>query len=284
MAEKLLQWHAAFFAGIQIELEEEAEYLIFENEHMLSTKPMQVDVLIIKKNSEKKIRKNIGQIFRKYNIMEYKSPEDYLSVDDFYKVHGYACFYKSDTIKSDAIKIDEITISYVCLHYPRELMKHLVKIGTFVIEKREPGIYYILGGMFPIQVLVTSELSEENNLWLRYLTNNLNDIKAVELLTSAYEKNVNNNLYSSVMEIVVRANEEKFREVKKMCQALKELFKEEFEEKLQEGFNMGLNEGIEKLVRKKVLKNKTLEQIAEDLEAEIDEILPIYNRVKEELL
>ena len=27
--EKLLQWHAAFFAGIQIELEKEAEYLIF---------------------------------------------------------------------------------------------------------------------------------------------------------------------------------------------------------------------------------------------------------------
>ena len=82
--EKLLQWHAAFFAGIQIELEE-AEYLIFENEHMLSTKPMQVDVLIIKKNSERAIQKNIGRIFRKYNIVEYKSPEDYLSVDDFYK-------------------------------------------------------------------------------------------------------------------------------------------------------------------------------------------------------
>lgn len=288
MTEKMLQWHTAFFAGIQIELEEEAEYLIFENEHMLSTKPMQVDVLIIKKNSEKKIRKNIGQIFRKYNIIEYKSPEDYLSVDDFYKVHGYACFYKSDTTKTDAIRIDEITISYVCSCYPRKLMKHLMRIGTFGIENREPGIYYILGGMFPMQVLVTSELSEENNLWLRYLTNQINDIKAVELLTSAYEKNVNNNLYSSVMEIVVRANEEKFREVKKMCQALKELFKEEFEEKLQEGFNIGLSQGlsqgIEELVRKKILKHKTVEQIAEDLEAEIEDILPIYNRVKEELL
>ncbi len=46
---KLLQWHAAFFADIQIELAEEAQYLEFENEHMLSTKPMQLDVLIIKK-------------------------------------------------------------------------------------------------------------------------------------------------------------------------------------------------------------------------------------------
>lgn len=48
---KLLQWHAAFFADIQIELAEKAQYLEFENEHMLSTKPMQLDVLIIKKVS-----------------------------------------------------------------------------------------------------------------------------------------------------------------------------------------------------------------------------------------
>ncbi len=286
--EKLLQWHAAFFAGIQIELEEEADYLIFENEHMLSTKPMQVDVLIIKKNSERVIRKNIGQIFRKYNIVEYKSPEDYLSVDDFYKVYGYACFYKSDSLKTDAIKIEDITVSYVCYHYPRVLMKHLAENGKYSVENKEPGIYYIFGAMFPIQILVTAELSEESNLWLRYLSNNLNDIKAVERLTNAYEKNANNNLYSSVMEIVVRANEDKFREVKKMCQALKELFKEEFEEKLQEGFNIGISQGVslekESLIRKKILKNKTLEQIVDDLETTVEEILPIYNRVMEELL
>ena len=124
MAEKRLQWHAAFFAGIQIELEEEAEYLIFENEHMLGTKPMQIDVLIIKKNSERVIQKNIGQIFKKYNIIEYKSPEDYLSIDDFYKVLGYACFYKADTKKTDEIKVDDITVSFMCFRYPRELMKH----------------------------------------------------------------------------------------------------------------------------------------------------------------
>ena len=75
--EQLLQWHSAFYAGIQIELEEEAEYLVFENEHMLGSKPMQLDVLIIKKEKERQIEKNIGRIFQTYNIVEYKSPEDY---------------------------------------------------------------------------------------------------------------------------------------------------------------------------------------------------------------
>lgn len=45
----VLQWHPAFFADIQIELQEDADSLIFENEHQLGTKPMEIDVLVIKK-------------------------------------------------------------------------------------------------------------------------------------------------------------------------------------------------------------------------------------------
>lgn len=69
-ANEVLQWHPAFYAGIQIELEEEAANLIFENEHQLSKKPLEIDVLIIKKDRNVPIRKNIGRIFRKYNIVE----------------------------------------------------------------------------------------------------------------------------------------------------------------------------------------------------------------------
>ena len=91
-----LQWHPAFFAGIQIELASEARYLVFENEHQLGTKPKEIDVLIIKKENTPPIRKNIGRIFRTYNLVEYKSPADTLDVEAFYKLYGYACFYKAD--------------------------------------------------------------------------------------------------------------------------------------------------------------------------------------------
>ena len=69
--QKRLQWHSAFFAGIQIELEDDSDKLIFENEHQLSTKPLEIDVLVIKKMSGDIIRKNIGKIFRGHNIIEY---------------------------------------------------------------------------------------------------------------------------------------------------------------------------------------------------------------------
>lgn len=84
-SEQLLQWHPAFFAGLQIEFGNEAKYLQFEQEHQLGPKPMSIDVPI-KKDRNRSIHKNIGRIFREHNIIEYKGPGDYLSVDDFYKV------------------------------------------------------------------------------------------------------------------------------------------------------------------------------------------------------
>lgn len=41
--DKKLQWHQAFYAGIQIELLEDADKLIFENEHHIGTQPKEVD-------------------------------------------------------------------------------------------------------------------------------------------------------------------------------------------------------------------------------------------------
>ena len=52
-----IQWHPAFDAALQIELEDEAEYLEFEPEHLLSKKPMQIDVLV-KNKKDVKIKKN----------------------------------------------------------------------------------------------------------------------------------------------------------------------------------------------------------------------------------
>ncbi|MDR2483260.1 MAG: hypothetical protein LBD08_06475 [Treponema sp.] len=57
----------------------------FETEHQLTAEPLRIDLLIIKKKPEIIIKKNIGAIFRQVNVIEFKSPDDYISVDDFYK-------------------------------------------------------------------------------------------------------------------------------------------------------------------------------------------------------
>ena len=66
-----------------------------------------------------------------------KNPDDYLSTDDFYKVYGYCCFYKSDAIVEDQIPIDELTITFVCYHYPRRMTRHLEEKRGLIVMKQE---------------------------------------------------------------------------------------------------------------------------------------------------
>ena len=248
--EELRQWHPAFFAGIQIELEEESANLVFENEHQLGTKPKEIDVLIVKKQKDVSIKKNIGRIFRKYNIIEYKSPNDYLSIDDFYKVYGYACFYKSDTIRTDQISVEELTITFVCGKYPRKLMQHLRKVQGLHIDRQDEGIYYMEGDVIPMQLILTSELDEEQNLWLRSLTNQLTEPRTIEKLIREYGRHSENRLYESMMNIIVKANQRTFQEVSTVCEALEELMKDRIEERVEERVEERIEEREQKALEK----------------------------------
>ncbi|MDR3295828.1 MAG: 3-isopropylmalate dehydrogenase, partial [Clostridiales Family XIII bacterium] len=84
----------AFCETIQTELEEYGDALEFRNGHVLNAEPLRIDVVVIKKQGGTAVKKNIGQIFRGINVIEYKSPKDYISVDDFYKTVAYAYQYK----------------------------------------------------------------------------------------------------------------------------------------------------------------------------------------------
>lgn len=276
---KNLQWHPAFFAGIQIELEEEREKLIFENEHQLSTKPMEIDVLVIKKHSDVQIQKNIGRIFRGHNIVEYKSPEDSFSINDFYKVYGYACFYKSDTETVDAIRADDITITFVVKQFPREMLKKLQRTRNLQVVKFDEGIYHISGDIFPIQIIHTAKLSKENNFWLRNLTNDLKAKEDAQNLLDRYNERQQENLYQSVMDVIVKANIELFEEVDDMCDALMEIVKPKVEAKVQaarieERTNVKLD-----LIRKKLSKGMSIEEIADLLEEPVETVQKLIKAI-----
>lgn len=262
----LLQWHPAFYAGIQIEFSEEADKLCFENEHQLGTKPTAVDVLIIKKDANVMIHKNIGQVFRTHNIVEYKRPGDYLGIDDYYKVLGYACFYKADTPNADVIKASDITVSFVCRNRPHKLEKFLTEKRHLGLIKQENGIYYVKGELFPVQFICTSELSSDNNIWLKSLADDLEQGELVEKLLREYRKHQKNFLYKSVMNMVIRANWEIFEEEKNMCEALRELFGDE----LRTAIAAGIEEQLPRVVEERVAEIVE-ERVAEIVEERVAE-------------
>ena len=132
-------WHDAFYAALQLELHEYKDVLIFEDEHQLSKEALIMDVLIIKKAANVRIDKNIGRIFTNYNIFEYKSENDYLSVWDYNKVMGYAMIYSA----FKEIPIEDITISFVVMPKPIKLLDYLARGRGFGVNETGPGIYYV---------------------------------------------------------------------------------------------------------------------------------------------
>ncbi len=47
-----IQWHPGFVAAMNLEFSENRDDLIFEPEYNLNTKPLEIDLLVIKKQSD----------------------------------------------------------------------------------------------------------------------------------------------------------------------------------------------------------------------------------------
>ncbi|MDR3174892.1 MAG: hypothetical protein LBU19_11615 [Treponema sp.] len=206
-----IPWHPAFFDAIRLELEAYRNILEFEFEHQLTEEPLKMDVLIIKKLKDAVIGKNIAAIFRGDNIIEYKSPGDYISVEDFYKVYGYACFYASLNKKD----ISALTISFVGKRYPRELIQHLKGPRGYRVEKAYEGIYYVKGDIIPIQIIETKKLSPRENLWLNGLSNDL-DISRADAIIKESERKGKGAQIRAYLNAVLLANPRVLEETVKM--------------------------------------------------------------------
>lgn len=266
MEKTKLQWHPAFGAALRITLQDEMKYLEMHEEYLLSKKPLQMDVLIIKKLKDTPIRKAIGQIFRKHNIIEYKSPGDGLSINDFYKVYGYACIYQSDTNKVKEIDPEDLMLTFVCSHYPRDMIQHLERIRGIRTEFQGAGIYYLKGDPIPMQILIAPKLSDKENYWLQSMRTDLQAGEEIRKLMCEYEKHRKSKDYAAVMDLITCANWEQMEVEKKMCDALKELFAEELKEAdsrgRSEGMRQGLSQGLQQGLTQGIQLTKRVLQLS----------------------
>ena len=229
--EEKKQWHPAFCAAIELELREDKDVLHYEREHNLSKKPLQLDLLVIKKEPDRKLKNEIGDFFLGHNIMEYKSPDDALNIDDLYKVLGYACIYKSDTGGLDEISDTDITISLIRENKPRKLLGQLS--AKYKIEEKAKGIYRVDGMLFPLQIIVTKNLDLKKHVWLHSLTRSMKYASAQNLFHNCedLENTTDKKNAGVVMDFVSNVNESLFlqilKEDERMTEALKILIEPE---------------------------------------------------------
>jgi hypothetical protein len=204
MSDDRIAWHPAFVEALQAELEDYAAILEFHPEYPLNAEPLVMDVLVIKKVADVVIEKNIGAIFRKDNIVEYKSPEDYVSVADFHKVYGYAHFY----ISLQKIAEKDVTITFVERRHPQKLLKYLQETKGYTIEEPSAGIYRVEGDTIPIQIIESKRLAEDDNLWLEGLSNDL-DFQKIDRIFSASKTKGKSARLGAYLNVILRANRER---------------------------------------------------------------------------
>lgn len=228
MKDTNIQWHPAFVSAMQLELKEYRGWLRFEREHNLSTKPLQIDLLVIRKEEAGKIGNEIGEIFRKYNIWEYKSPKQRLDIDSFYKSEAYAGLYKAYGETVDERKADDITVSIVRDRKPEKLFRYFAE-HEIRVENPYSGIYYVMDKVpFLTQVIITGELSGKQHTWLKALTDKMEEADMRQLLTdtSRLKGKLDKEFADSVLEVCLRANGqiiEKLKGEDTMSEALLEI-------------------------------------------------------------
>jgi len=216
-----IAWHPAFVEALQMELDAYKDVLEFHPEYQLTSEPLRIDCVVIKKVKDIVIKKNIAAIFREWNLLEYKSPGDYVSVDDFYKVYGYACLYTS----FKQVPITSLTVSFVESHYPRKLLDHLRNERGYKIAETSPGIYTISGDILPIQVIDSRKLPLEENLWLKNLSEEL-DFLAFKQISGEIVRHGKAVKIAAYLDAIGQANYKLIREAIRMSNALEKVFEE----------------------------------------------------------
>ena len=254
MNDKIIQWHPAFVAAMDLELNENRKDLEYNKEYNLNTKPLEVDLLVIKKNKKSQIVNEIGKLFRGNNIIEYKSPEDSLDIDMFYKVGAYASLYKSYGKTVDERKADDITVSIFREMKPVGLFTYF-KSHNIKITNPYSGIYYVMDSiLFPTQIIVGRELDKKSHVWLRALSDQMQEQEMKELLEKIEKLRLklDKELADSVLEVSIRANWEIIKELRRnenMCQALLEIMEPEIdkiknETKIRMIIELGQEDGL----------------------------------------
>jgi len=160
-----------------------------------------MDTLIIKKNKEISIEKNIGKIFKSHNIVEYKSETDNFTIWDYNKIRGYALIYSS----FNNIQLSDITITISLTKYPAKLTETLKTTQGIEIKKIESGIYYIYGDILPIQILESKSLTEEENVFMHNLRSNIGEQRLAKTL-STYAKYKSLDVRNPYIDSLVKAN------------------------------------------------------------------------------
>ncbi len=229
------QYHPPACASLELELRDAKEDLVYYPELTLNPKPNQIDLLIVSRSGKARSTSGLAAIFKKYNIVEYKSPNQTMDIAIYNRTVAYAHLLAA-RYGGKLRPVRDVTLTFIRKGKPVVLMRELEASG-FMISKHEKGIYHVTKeNGIDIQIVVTKELGEAYH-WVTMLTDEVEYedmeriLKDIEGLTDV--RDLLNA--EAVIDLVIKLNQDKdwVRRIRGMG-ALRDLFKDEFDEKDRE--------------------------------------------------
>ena len=163
------QWHPLFVTAVKEALSDARPGQVHvEPEVALSSKPLDIDVLVVKKVGKTRLSHPMARFYRRYNVIEFKGPTDYLAANDYYKGIALAYLYKALKHKV-LLDLDDFTLTFVSsARYPRGLFKMVRLRKDLRLEENSPveGVHQICGEPFPVQVVVLKDLAEAQDVYM----------------------------------------------------------------------------------------------------------------------
>ncbi len=229
-SKRRVDWHEAASCAFQIELKDYSHILEYISEYPLGKNSYRIDLLVIKKLTDEMISKNIARIFKTLNLLEIKGVGSSIGIDSYYKTIGYAGLLIAQMGKSERVSHKtqysslDVSLTLLSCHYPRKLMKHLREERKIPVAKISDGVYYINKETFHIQIIVTKELSPEDNLYLHCLTDNLQDTALVNRLADDCKLHPKQDIYNKYMHQIATANSKTKGEQIMVCEGILNLY------------------------------------------------------------
>ncbi|GHU84684.1 hypothetical protein FACS189473_2570 [Spirochaetia bacterium] len=210
--DKRITWHTAFCDAIRLELIQYKDVLDFDIEHQLTREPLRIDIVIIKKRKNVAIDKKIASIFEGRNVVEYKGPDDSLSIADFHKVMAYAHLYCTPPENAD---ITDLTVSFVTTREPKEVKAHLKDVYHYTLTEKWPGITIIEGDVMPMQIIERKKLPEAEDIWLANLGRDLS-FESMRAIIDKAKEIPKGAPIEAYLYMLAKANSRQIKEVLKM--------------------------------------------------------------------
>lgn len=218
-------WHSLFYALLMIMLYDKPSVKV-NREVLLGVQPPRADFIVLKKDGTIDLGLRVFDIFKKHNIIEFKSPNDTLSESVLWKVIGYAGFY----ISQGKISAEDVTLTLFRGAKPVKLLKEM---SEYIVPDVTKGIYHIQKWKvnLPIQIIVTTELEGREYAGFRSLSKKPR-IEDIEQIVSNGSTERNPNLlvwYRSFLDLFSKLDNDVIEEAKRRFPSMSKTWWEIFE-------------------------------------------------------